>query len=84
MTPCMKQPTANTEFEMVVETPSGSKSTRVTNEPLSDMKYERQTVSERVPAGELLHGELHNDIGTVFQRVYGINVSHSYPEMVHT
>ena len=80
----MKQPNANTEFEMVVETPSGSKSTRVTNEPLSDMKYERQTASERVPAGESLHGELHNDIGTVFQRVYGINVSHSYPEMVHT
>eukprot|EP00731_Ephydatia_muelleri_P004974 Em0002g1150a len=28
---------------MRVETPSGSKSTRVTNEPLSDMEYERQT-----------------------------------------
>ena len=44
-------------------TPSGSKSTEVSNEPLSGMEDERQITSEGVPVGEL-----HNDIGTVFQR----------------
>ena len=42
-------------------TPSGSKSTEVSNEPLSGMEDERQITSEGVPVGEL-----HNDIGTIF------------------
>ena len=58
---------------MRVERPSGSKSTRVTNEPLSDIEYEKQTAREWVPAGEVLHGELHNDIETVFQRAKSPN-----------
>ena len=61
--------TTNNEVEDCDEvTPSGSKSTEVSNEPLSGMKDERQITSERVPVGEL-----HNDIGTVFQRAKSSN-----------
>lgn len=37
------------------------------------MEYERQIANERVPGGEFLHGELHSDIGTVFQRAKSPN-----------
>ena len=40
----------------------------MSNEPLSGMEDERQITSEGVPVGEL-----HNDIGTVFQRAKSSN-----------
>eukprot|EP00731_Ephydatia_muelleri_P009682 Em0005g268a len=61
--------TTNNEVEDCDEvTPSGSKITEVSNEPLSGMEDERQITSEGVPVGEL-----HNDIGTVFQRAKSSN-----------
>ena len=61
--------TTNNEIEDCDEvTPSGSKSTEGSNEPLSGMEDERQIPSEGVP-----EGELHNDIGAVFQRAKSSN-----------